>query len=126
MSWNDFHTIARAKIAEAQGDLDGALTIVEPMGAGGHAPLVDTLLAELLRRGGEAGGAERCAKGTDSSTPQPLPRHQHEPDGGAAGPREQGRGPSTRADRACGVSGRAPVGPAPFYRAEGGNRGAVD
>lgn len=62
MSWADFHTIARAKIAEANGDLDGALTMVAPLGAGGHAPLVDVLLAELLRRGGEAGVAELCAK----------------------------------------------------------------
>jgi len=62
VSWNDFHVIARAKLAEAQGELDGALAIVEPMGAGGHAPLVDTLLAELLRRGGEVSGAQRCAR----------------------------------------------------------------
>lgn len=62
VSWNDFHTIARAKLAEAKGDLDGALAIVEPMGAGGHAPLVDTLLAELLRRGGDISAAQRCAR----------------------------------------------------------------
>ncbi|WP_310056484.1 helix-turn-helix transcriptional regulator [Arthrobacter ginsengisoli] len=61
-SWNAFHTIARAKISEARGDLDGALTIVQPLGAGGHAPLVDTLLAELLRRGGEADAAQLCAQ----------------------------------------------------------------
>lgn len=60
-SWNAFHTIAEAKVAEAVGDLDGALTIVQPLGAGGHAPLVDTLLAELLRRGGETTTARRCA-----------------------------------------------------------------
>ena len=62
MSWEAFHTIARAKIAEAQGDMDGALTMARPLGAGGHAPLVDTLLAELLRRGGELGAAGLCAK----------------------------------------------------------------
>lgn len=62
VSWNDFHTIARAKLAEAKGDLDSALAIVEPMGAGGHAPLVDALLAELLRRGGEISAAQRCAR----------------------------------------------------------------
>ena len=61
VSWNDFHTIARAKLAEAKGDPGRALAIVEPMGAGGHAPLVDTLLAELLRRGGEVCAAQRCA-----------------------------------------------------------------
>lgn len=61
VSWNDFHTIARAKLAEAKDDLDSALAIVEPMGAGRHAPLVDTLLAELLRRGGEISSAQRCA-----------------------------------------------------------------
>lgn len=61
VSWNDFHTIARAKLAEAKDDLDSALAIVAPMGAGGHAPLVDTLLAELLRRGGEISAAQRCA-----------------------------------------------------------------
>ncbi len=61
-SWDAFYTVARAKVAEAEGDLDGALTLVRPMGAGGHAPLVDTLLAELLRRGGEVGTAERCTK----------------------------------------------------------------
>ena len=63
-----FHTIARAKIAEANGDLDGALTMVAPLGAGGHAPLVDVLLAELLRRGGEAGAAELCAKALTDGT----------------------------------------------------------
>ncbi|MCB5292848.1 LuxR C-terminal-related transcriptional regulator [Arthrobacter sp. SO3] len=62
VSWNAFHTIARAKIAEAGGDVDGALAIVQPLGSGGHAPLVDTLLAELLRRGGEVSAAERCAR----------------------------------------------------------------
>lgn len=62
VSWNAFHTIARAKIAESKGDLAGALAIVQPLGAGGHAPLVDTLLAELLRRGGEVGAAQRCAR----------------------------------------------------------------
>ena len=36
--------------------------MVRPLGTGGHAPLVDTLLAELLRRGGEAGAAELCTK----------------------------------------------------------------
>jgi LuxR family maltose regulon positive regulatory protein len=62
VSWNAFHTVARAKIAEARGDLDGALAIVQPLGSGGHAPLVDTLLAELLRRGGEVSAARRCAR----------------------------------------------------------------
>ena len=62
VSWNAFHTIARAKITEAKGDLDGALTMVQSLGAGGHAPLVDTVLAELLRRGGEVGAARLCAK----------------------------------------------------------------
>ena len=62
VSWADFHTIARAKIAEASGDLDGALTMVASLGAGGLPPLVDVLLAELLRRGGEDGAAELCAK----------------------------------------------------------------
>ena len=62
VSWNDFHTIARAKLAEAKGDLGGALAIVQPMGAGWHAPLVETLLAELLRRGGAISAAQRCAR----------------------------------------------------------------
>lgn len=62
VSWNAFHIIARAKTAEATGDLDGALAIVQPLGSGGHAPLVDTLLAELLRRGGAVSAAQRCAR----------------------------------------------------------------
>ncbi len=61
--WTDFRTITAAKFAEAGGDLDGALRIVRPLGTGGHAPLVDTLLAELLRRGGETTAARRCAEG---------------------------------------------------------------
>lgn len=61
VSWSAFYTIASAKIAEAKGDLAGALAIVQPLGAGGHAPLVDTLLAEILRRGGQVGAAQRCA-----------------------------------------------------------------
>ncbi|MCG2623784.1 LuxR C-terminal-related transcriptional regulator [Arthrobacter sp. I2-34] len=55
-----FHTIAKAKLFEAKGDLDGALTILQPLGTGGHSPVVDTLLAELLRRGGETAAAQRC------------------------------------------------------------------
>lgn len=60
--WADFQIITAAKITEARGDLDGALAIAQPLGAGGHAPLVDTLLAELLRRGGETTAARRCAE----------------------------------------------------------------
>lgn len=66
VSWNAFHIIAEAKVAEAEGDLDRALTVVQPLGAGGHAPLVDTLLAELLRRGGETAAARRCARSLTS------------------------------------------------------------
>ncbi|MFF2243535.1 LuxR C-terminal-related transcriptional regulator [Arthrobacter sp. NPDC058130] len=62
VSWNALHTIAVAKVAEAQGDLEGALAIVQPLGAGGHGALVDSLLAELLRRGGEIDAAQRCAE----------------------------------------------------------------
>jgi LuxR family maltose regulon positive regulatory protein len=62
VSWADFHTIALAKIAEAQGDLDAALTLAASLGAGGRSPVVDVLLAELLRRGGESGAAALCAK----------------------------------------------------------------
>lgn len=62
VSWADFHTIAKAKIAEAQGDLEGALAIVAPLGAGGRSPLVDVVLAELLRRGGDTGTAALCAQ----------------------------------------------------------------
>ncbi|GGH99259.1 hypothetical protein GCM10007170_33690 [Arthrobacter liuii] len=62
-SWKDFHTIAKARIAEADGDVDGALALAAPLGAGGGAPLVDVLLAELLRRGGESRAAVICAKG---------------------------------------------------------------
>jgi LuxR family maltose regulon positive regulatory protein len=60
--WNGFQTIAEAKITEAKGDLDGALAIAQPLGSGGHSPLVDTVLAELLRRGGEVTAATRCAE----------------------------------------------------------------
>ena len=62
VSWNALHTIALAKLAEAQADLDGALTIAQPLGAGGHGALVDTLLAELLRRGGDIAAAQRCTE----------------------------------------------------------------
>ena len=62
VSWNALHTIAVAKVAEAQGDLEGALAIAQPLGAGGHGALVDSLLAELLRRGGEFDAAQRCAE----------------------------------------------------------------
>ena len=61
-SWNALHTIAVAKIADAHGHLDGALVVIQPLGAGGHGALVDTLLAELLRRGGEITAAQRCAE----------------------------------------------------------------
>jgi LuxR family maltose regulon positive regulatory protein len=60
-SWAAFYTIAAAKVAEANSDLNRALRIVEPLGSGGHAPLVDVLLAELLRKGGETAAARGCA-----------------------------------------------------------------
>lgn len=62
VSWNALHTIARAKVADAQGDLEGALAIVHPLGAGGHGALADSLLAELLCRGGEIDAAQRCTE----------------------------------------------------------------
>ncbi|SFT90725.1 LuxR family transcriptional regulator, maltose regulon positive regulatory protein [Arthrobacter sp. ov118] len=62
VSWNALYTVAVAKVAEAKGDLEGALGIIQPLGAGGHGALADTLLAELLRRGGEATTAQRCAE----------------------------------------------------------------
>jgi LuxR family transcriptional regulator, maltose regulon positive regulatory protein len=55
-----FRAIAEAKLFEAKGDLDGALTAVHALGTGGHSPLVDAILAELLRRGGETAAARRC------------------------------------------------------------------
>jgi LuxR family maltose regulon positive regulatory protein len=64
--WNGLQTIAEAKVTEAKGDLDGALAIARPLGTGGHSPLVDTLLAELLRRGGEIAAAQRCAESLNS------------------------------------------------------------
>jgi LuxR family maltose regulon positive regulatory protein len=51
-----------AKVAEAKGDLAGALEMVQPLGAGGHGALADTLLAELLRRGTEFTAAQSCAE----------------------------------------------------------------
>ena len=62
VSWNALHTIAVAKVAEAQGDLDGAMEVVRPLGAGGHGALADTLLADLLCRGGEIKAAQRCTE----------------------------------------------------------------
>jgi LuxR family maltose regulon positive regulatory protein len=62
VSWNALDTIAVAKIAEARGDRDGALRTVQPLGAGGHGALADTLLAELLRREGDTAASQRCAE----------------------------------------------------------------
>jgi len=62
VSWNALETIAVAKIAEARGDRDGALRTVQPLGAGGHGALADTLLAELLRREGDTAASQRCAE----------------------------------------------------------------
>jgi|GEM_PF-416009 len=61
-SWNALYTIAVAKVAEAKGDSASALRMVQPLGAGGYGALADTLLAELLRRGGEVAAAQRCAE----------------------------------------------------------------
>lgn len=61
-SWHSFSLMARAKLAEASGDLGSALAIVRPLGVGGHPPLVDTFLAELLRRGGNSADALRCTQ----------------------------------------------------------------
>ncbi|MFE4197946.1 LuxR C-terminal-related transcriptional regulator [Paenarthrobacter sp. NPDC056912] len=61
-SWQTFSVMARAKLAEASGDLAGALAMVKPLGVGGHPPLVETFLAELLRRGGNFADALRCTE----------------------------------------------------------------
>ncbi|ASN20182.1 hypothetical protein CGK93_11265 [Arthrobacter sp. YN] len=61
-SWHAFLIMAEAKLAEVSGDLAGALSIVKPLGVGGHPPLADTFLAELLRRGGLLAEAQRCTK----------------------------------------------------------------
>jgi LuxR family transcriptional regulator, maltose regulon positive regulatory protein len=61
-SWNAFFTIAGAKLAEAAGNISEALAIVKPLGVGGHPPLVDTFLAELLRRGGKLADALLCTR----------------------------------------------------------------
>lgn len=62
VSWNALYSVAVAKVAEAKGDLAGALEMVQPLGAGGHGALADTLLAELLRRGTEFTAAQNCAE----------------------------------------------------------------
>jgi LuxR family maltose regulon positive regulatory protein len=62
VSWHALYTITVAKVAEAKGELAGALGIVRPLGAGGHGALADTLLAELLRRGGEFTTARKCVE----------------------------------------------------------------
>ena len=62
-SWNALSTMASAKIAEAEGDLAGALTRVKPLEHGENPALVDAFIAELLRRGGKFAEALNCAKG---------------------------------------------------------------
>ncbi|AXJ10962.1 LuxR C-terminal-related transcriptional regulator [Arthrobacter sp. PM3] len=62
VSWHALYTVAVAKVAEARDDLTGAMRIVQPLGAGGHGALADTLLAELLRRGGEFTTARKCVE----------------------------------------------------------------
>jgi LuxR family maltose regulon positive regulatory protein len=62
VSWNAFYTIAVAKVAEAKGDLEGALRTVQPLGTEGHGALADTLLAELMRREGDIAASQRCAE----------------------------------------------------------------
>lgn len=52
-SWSALATMAKAKIAEAEGDLVGALAMVKPLEDVENPALVDALLAELLRRGGK-------------------------------------------------------------------------
>ncbi len=56
-SWSALSTMANAKIAEAEGDLAGALEIVKPLEDSENPALVDAFLAELLRRGGKFGEA---------------------------------------------------------------------
>ena len=59
-SWNAFSTMASAKIAEAEGDLAGALAIAKPLQDAKNPPLVIAFLAELLRRGGKFAEALYC------------------------------------------------------------------
>lgn len=72
VSWHGLYTVTVAKVAEAKGDLAGALAIVQPLGAGGHGALADTLLAELLRRGGEFTTARQCAESLVGSRKNPY------------------------------------------------------
>ena len=55
-----FRNLALAKVSEAKGDLDTAMRIARSLGPGGNPPLVDTFLAELLRRGDETTAAQHC------------------------------------------------------------------
>ncbi|MET1155028.1 LuxR C-terminal-related transcriptional regulator [Arthrobacter sp.] len=61
-SWNAFSTMASAKIAEAEGDLAGALAIAKPLQHAENPPLVLVFLAELLRRGGKFAEALYCTQ----------------------------------------------------------------
>ncbi|MGM0928963.1 MAG: LuxR C-terminal-related transcriptional regulator [Actinomycetota bacterium] len=61
-SWKAFSTMASAKIAEAEGDLAGALAIAKPLQGAKNPPLVVVFLAELLRRGGKSAEALYCAR----------------------------------------------------------------
>ncbi|MGW6172945.1 LuxR C-terminal-related transcriptional regulator [Arthrobacter sp. NPDC055138] len=61
-SWSALSTMANAKIAEAEGDLAGALEMVKPLEDGENPVLVDVFLAELLRRGGKFAEALNCTK----------------------------------------------------------------
>ena len=57
-----FRNLALAKVYEAKGDLDAALRIARSLAPGANPPLVDTFLAELLRRGDETAAARRCVE----------------------------------------------------------------
>ncbi|MEV7647570.1 LuxR C-terminal-related transcriptional regulator [Arthrobacter sp. NPDC089319] len=61
-SWNALSTMASAKIAEAEGDLEGALELVKPLERSENPPLVDAFLAETLRRSGRFAEALNCTK----------------------------------------------------------------
>jgi LuxR family maltose regulon positive regulatory protein len=61
-SWNAFSAMASAKIAEAEGDLAGALAIAKPLQDAENPPLVTVFLAELLRRGGKSAEALSCTQ----------------------------------------------------------------
>lgn len=73
-SWPVLSIVCAAKLCEAAGDADEAAALVRPLTREGQSPLVDALVAQMLRRAQDLDRALACARGIAVESSPPFAR----------------------------------------------------